>query len=115
MSLRLYFNHHVRSEIVRELRARHLDLITAAEDSLAAAPDALLLDRATALGRVFFSHDRDLLVLACKRQRDSRAFSGLIYAHQLAITIGQCVADLELLCLACHAGEVENRVIFLPL
>ena len=46
-----------------------------------------LLDRATALGRIFVSQDEDMLAAAALRQAQGRPFAGLIYAHQQRITI----------------------------
>jgi hypothetical protein len=89
--------------------------MTAFEDGHDRADDEIVLLRATELNRVLFSQDADMLVLATARQRRSIRFSGLVYAHQLGITIGQCIADLEFICLACDAVELENRVIYLPL
>jgi hypothetical protein len=67
------------------------------------------------LGRVLFSQDDDLLAEAARRQEASIHFSGVIYVRQLAITIGQCVADLELLALAGEPDEFTDRVQYLPL
>lgn len=74
-----------------------------------------MLDRATALGRVLFSQDEDLLAEATKRQRNGQRFSGVIYAHQLGITLGKVVNDLELLAQVGTPEEFTNRVEFLPL
>ena len=77
-------------------------------------PDDRLLDRAGELGRVLFSQD-DELAEAELRQREGRDFAGVIYAHQLAITIGQCVRDLEIIAKAAEPEDLRNRVEFLPL
>lgn len=90
-------------------------VITAQEDGAAMWPDDRLLDRAGELGRVLFSQDDDLLAEAEFRQREYRAFAGVIYAHQLAITIGQCVRDLELIAKAAEPEDLRNRVEYLPL
>jgi len=45
----------------------------------------------------------------------SREFTGVIYAHQLSITIGQAIRDLELLAHVFEAEELYNRIEFLPL
>jgi hypothetical protein len=85
------------------------------EDGADRLSDALLLDRATALSRVLFSQDEDLLREAAQRQQQGISFAEVIYAHQLKVTIGQCVRDLELVA---HAGAPEdfaNRVEYLPL
>ena len=77
--------------------------------------DAQLLDRATKLGRVLVSQDEDLLREGAKRLSEQQGFSGLIYAHQLRITIGQMVEDLELIAMATSAEEWWGRIEYLPL
>jgi hypothetical protein len=111
----LYLDVHVRQAITMGLRLRGVDVLTAQEDGARRLSDDLLLDRATALGRVLFSQDEDLLREAAQRQERGVPFKGVIYAHQLKVTIGQCIRDLELLA---HAGAPEdfaNRVQYLPL
>jgi hypothetical protein len=39
----------------------------------------------------------------------------VIYAHQLRVTIGVCVRDLELIARAAEPQDLANRVEFLPL
>src|SRR5260370_42021076 len=68
------------------LRLRLIDVLTAQEDGAAELDDDLLLQRATALGRVLVSQDEDLLREAARRLSDHKNFSGLIYSHQLRIT-----------------------------
>jgi len=106
---------HVRRAITDGLRSRGVNVLTAQEDGARRLPDPELLDRATAIGRVLFSQDKDLLREANQRQQRGQAFSGVTFAEQLAVTIGQCIADLELIG---HAGEPEefaNGVQYLPL
>jgi len=57
-------NHHVPAAIANGLRRRGVDVLTAYEDGAAELDDPDLLSRTTQLGRVLFSQDRDLLVLA---------------------------------------------------
>ena len=77
--------------------------------------DSELLDRASELGRVLFTQDNDLLAEAAKRQNNGILFKGLIYAHQLRISIGACVRDLEIIVKAANPNELVSTVIFLPL
>ncbi len=77
--------------------------------------DPALLDRATELGRVLFTQDRDLLAEAMSRQAESRPFAGVLYAHQLLVPIGTCVTDLELIAIAGSPGNLYGRVVYLPL
>lgn len=97
------------------LRLRSVDVLTAHEDGAALLSDAELMDRATALNRVLLSFDGDLLAEAAKRQRENKAFSGLIYSHPLQISIGQTIKDLELIAKAAEPDDLRSRVEFLPL
>jgi hypothetical protein len=106
---------HVPAAITRALVLRNVDVLTAQLDRTTRLDDAALLDRATALGRMLFSQDDDLLAEATKRQRNGKHFSGVIYAHQLGITIGKAVNDLELLAQVGTPDEFANRVEYLPL
>jgi hypothetical protein len=92
-----------------------VDVLTAQIDGTTELPDPELLDRATDLRRVLFSQDEDLLAEATRRQRSGRHFGGVIYAHQLGITIGRAIKDLELLAQAGTAADFANRVEYLPL
>jgi len=115
MGVELYMEVHVRREITVGLRTRGVDVLTAQEDGAAELDDPLLLDRATSLGRVLFSQDDDLLREAARRQQTGERFAGVIYAHQLNITIGQCIDDLELIAIATELEDWRERVMYLPL
>ena len=115
MPLKLYMDHHVPRAVTMGLRLRQVDVITAYEDKTHEIADPDLLDRATALGRVLFTQDDDLLAEATRRQRSGRVFGGVIYAHQENASIGQCVHDLEIIAMAGNGGDVVNWVIYLPL
>jgi hypothetical protein len=106
---------HVPAAITRGLLLRDVDVLTAQLDGTTELEDSDLLDRATDLGRVLFSQDEDLLGEATKRQRSGRHFGGVIYAHQLGITIGRAINDLEVLAQAGTAEDFSNRVEYLPL
>ncbi len=115
MAISLYMDHHVPRSITLELRLRGVDVMTAYEDGASKFSDSKLLDRATELNRILFTQDDDLLVEATKRQREGIAFSGVIYAHQLRISIGRCVHDLELIAKVGVSEDLFNRVEFLPI
>jgi hypothetical protein len=115
MPVGLHMDHHVPRAVTAGLRLRRVDVLTAAEDGAAELDDPDLLDRATALGRVLFSQDEDLLVEATRRQAEGIPFSGVVYAHQLRLPIGVCVRDLELVAAASEPADSHNQVIFLPL
>jgi len=106
---------HVPSAITDGLRHRGIDVRTVQDDGLLGARDTELLDRATELGRVMFTRDTDFLEEANRRQRQGTEFSGVLYAHQLRVPIGQCISELELLAKICDPDEAVNRVEYLPL
>ena len=77
--------------------------------------DAELLDRAAAHGRALFTRDADLLAETVRRQRVGLGFAGVVYAHQLHVTLGRCVADLELIATVAEPADLASRVYYLPL
>ena len=115
MSVGLYMDVHVPAAVTRGLLLRNVDVLTAQLDGTTELEDSALLDRATELGRVLFSQDEDLLAEATKRQRSGKHFGGVIYAHQLGITIGRAINDLEVLAQAGTSEDFANRVEYLPL
>jgi hypothetical protein len=115
MAVGIYMDHHVPRAVTLGLRLRNIDVLTAFEDSASRFTDSDLLDRATALGRVLFTQDSDLLAEANRRQQSGKTFSGVIFAQQRSVSIGRCVHDLELLATAAEALELESQVIYLPL
>jgi predicted nuclease of predicted toxin-antitoxin system len=106
---------HVRRAVTDGLRLRSVDLLTAQEDGTSQLEDPELLDRATSLDRLLFTQDEDLLREAKRRQQSGEKFAGVVYAHQLNITIGECIADLELIAGSSQLDHRINRVMFLPL
>jgi hypothetical protein len=115
VSIRFYMDEHVASAITKGLRARGVDVLTAQEDQRGATDDPILLDRAGELGRVLFSQDKDLLAEAVRRQRAGQGFSGLVYAHQARVPIGQCVSDLFGIAQNSQPEDMANLVQYLPL
>lgn len=106
---------HVRRAVTEGLRLRGIDVLTAQEDGRRRLADPLLLDRAGELNRLLFTQDDDLLREAKLRQQSGIEFAGIVYAHQLNISIGECVDDLEIIAGASELSEWVNRVEYLPL
>jgi Domain of unknown function (DUF5615) len=112
--IRLYMDENVRGPITEQLRRQGLDVLRAQEDIPAGTPDDQVLDRSTALGCVLYSEDDDLLAEATSRQRRGVPFAGVIYGHQLRVSIGQAVRDLEFLVQVGAPEDFAGQVIFLP-
>jgi hypothetical protein len=115
VSVALYIDEHVQSVITHGLRQRGADVLTAQEDGMDGRDDAELLARATALSRVMFTRDRDFLAIAAQWQQTGLPFTGVIYAHLIRVSIGECLRDLELIAYACDPRDYANRVEYLPL
>jgi predicted nuclease of predicted toxin-antitoxin system len=115
VSIQLYMDEHVPAPITEGLRLRGVDVLTVQEDGFEAKDDDVIVERASSLNRVVFTMDDDFFREASKLLREGRHFAGVIYAHQLSVTIGQCVRDLELIG---HAGQPEDfadRIEVVPL
>lgn len=115
MPVALYMDAHIPRAITLGLRMRSVDVLTAQEDGAETFSDSELLDRANQLGRVIFTFDDDLLVETTKRQRPRQSLAGVIYAHPLRISIGQCIRDLELIAKAAEPEDLRDFIHFLPL
>jgi predicted nuclease of predicted toxin-antitoxin system len=115
VNVSFYMDEHVDEAITRGLRRRGVDVMTVQEDGRDSEDDPILLDRATALGRVTFTRDDDFLAEGARRQLTGEPFAGIVYAHQLGPSVGRCVRDLEMIAKASDATEYVNRVEYLPL
>ncbi len=106
---------HVPRAVTTALRLRMIDVLTAQEDGTAQLDDGRLLERAAELGRILVSQDKDLLGEGTQRLRQHKSFFGIVYAHQLRVTIGQMVEDLELIARATSPEEWQGRIENLPI
>ncbi|WP_019503918.1 DUF5615 family PIN-like protein [Pleurocapsa sp. PCC 7319] len=115
MSIAFYLDENVHRGITNGLRIRNVDVLTVQEDGRTSFPDPIILDRATELDRVLFSQDDDFLVEATRRQQEKINFSGVVSAHKLRISVGDCICDLEILAKAAYPEELTNQIQYLPL
>jgi len=106
---------NVNRAITVGLRQPGIDVVTVQEDGFAGSPDDEILGRSSRLKRVLLSQDDDLLRVARRRQAEGAHFNGVIYAHPLRITIGECVRDLERVATATGPQELVDSVLHLPL
>jgi hypothetical protein len=106
---------HIRRVVTFALCLRSIDALTAQEDGAAELDDDRLLQRATELAGVLDSQDEDLLREGTRLLRDGARFSGNVYAHQLRVTIGQMVEDLEPIATATTNDEWVGRIEYLLL
>ena len=86
---------HVPRAVTTALRLRSIDVLTAQQDGAAQCD---------------VSQDQDLLREGVRRLRAGEDFSGIVYAHQMRVTIGQMVEDLELIATATSKEEWWDRI-----
>ena len=115
MTVAFYMDVHVHGSVTEQLELRDVDVITAQDDAWDRREDEELLLRATHLGRVVFTQDADFLRIAAEFHQRSREFAGIVYGHQMRVSIGQCVLDLELIARCYEPSDMLNRIEHLPL
>src|SRR5260221_1364036 len=115
MGVPLYIDVHFPMGILRQLRLRGVDVMTATEEGQNQLPDDQLVALAGTQGRVLFTHDIRFKALTESWQRAGRPFAGLIYGHAEGASIGQYVHDLEIVAKASEAAELASAIIHLPL
>jgi predicted nuclease of predicted toxin-antitoxin system len=115
MPLAIYIDENVHRAIADELRIRGVDALSVQEDGRSGISDPEVLERAMELKRIVFTRDQDFLIEANIRLQKGEPFTGVVYAHQLGVSIGRCVEDLELITKVGSYEEFYSQVQFLPL
>lgn len=115
MTVKFYMDEHVPWPITKGLRDRGVDVLTVQEDDHETAADEVVLDRATKLGRVLFTWDRDFCSIAVARQAGDEPFSGVITTTPGKASYRQCIDSLELISQCCEPDEWANKVSWLPI
>lgn len=115
MRIRLYLDEDSMDRaLVRALRARQVDVLTAVEAGLIAKPDSQHLTYASDSSRALFTYNvGDFCRLHESLIREERGHSGIICAQQQSYTIGETLRRLLRLIGAVSADEMRNRVEFL--
>jgi hypothetical protein len=115
VSVAFLMDEHFPGPIIRALRRRHVDVLTAQEDGSDGFSDPALLARASALRRALVTADADFLIIAADHQRRGVPFTGIFYADLGAATYGRFIDDLEAIAEASDLDEWRNVVKHLPL
>lgn len=115
MSIPLYFDHNRPRAVARGLLGREVDVLTAMADGADRAEDERILERASALGRLLVSQDRDFTAITTRWLRSGRSFTGYARVPQQGMSIGAIIEQLEMLAKASDPYHVENQVLYLPL
>ncbi len=113
--VKFYMDVHVPRAVTTALRLRGIDVITAQQDGSGALSDNELLLRAASLRCIMVSQDDDIFREGARFQHEGIEFAGVVYAHQMAVSIGQMVEDLTLIAKSTDASEWVDRIVYLPL
>jgi predicted nuclease of predicted toxin-antitoxin system len=108
-------DHQVDPRITLPLRQQGIDVLTAAEDGHEAAADEMVSRRATELGRVLVSFDKDFHAEASRCWATGEDFAGIICVKPGSLTIGQCIECLLLYASVYKPEEMSGRRVFLEL
>lgn len=113
MSLRLYADECVDGRILAGLHRRGVDLVTADSEGLLGATDEQQLERATSLGRVLVTADRDFFALTQLLLERGDPFPGILFVQPRA-TVGEAVRLIVAAAGALEPASMVNRIEWIP-
>ena len=105
--IKFYMDEHVSRAVVKGLRRRFVDVLTAPEAGTLGASDEEHLKRARIERRVIFTQDSDFLRLAMSVEH-----AGIVYTTQES-TIGEIINGLTLIYQVLEVDEMMGRVEYL--
>jgi len=106
--IKFYIDENVSNAIIKGLRLRGVDVLTAQEANKLGASDETHLELAVKLKRVIFTQDADFLRFHAKGLKHY----GIVYAHQQK-PIGEIIRGLILIFEIFENKELKNKVEFL--
>ena len=109
-----YFDVHVPAPLLKACRRRGLDVLTSQEDGTRTLMDDALLQRATTLGRVIVTEDKDFERLAASALRTGAAFTGVILLGT-DCSVAQLAEEMEVVAKAEDPQRLQQGVYHLPL
>ncbi|HUA83984.1 MAG TPA: DUF5615 family PIN-like protein [Bryobacteraceae bacterium] len=91
-----------------------IDFLNARDGGTVGLTDPEILALAAGTSRVLVSHDSRTMTAHFAEFTKSRSSPGLIIVRQ-DLSLRRAIEDLLLICLASDAGELENRVRWIPI
>jgi hypothetical protein len=115
MQIRLYLDEDSMSRsLVRELRARGIDVTTALEVGTLGYDDASQLEFAKSCGRVIYTYNvSDYYNLHTEYMAENKSHAGIILVHQQRHAIGDQIRRLLKLMSERSAEDMQDNVEFL--
>lgn len=107
------FDGHITRGVVRRLP--ELDLVRVQDAGLRGAEDPKILEWAAQAGRVLLTHDGSTMVgHAYERVAAGQPMPGVVVVRH-TMPIGQAIEDVLIAVQCLPEGEIEGRVLYLPL
>ncbi|MEX0802413.1 MAG: DUF5615 family PIN-like protein [Candidatus Binatia bacterium] len=112
--IQLYADENVDDRIIRGLRLRGIDIITAVEAGMTGKADAEQLSYASLNSRVLLTSDQDFIEMHPRWIREGRQHAGIIYYSQYHVTVGTCIWGVKLVLDVLSPEEMQNHLEFIP-
>ena len=107
--IRYFLDENIPIAVAEQLRRRGVDAVTVRDLGLLGDSDPDHMRRASKMGRVFCTHDTDIIELAIA----GAEHVGIVFGQQHKHGIGDWVRFLELVAAVYEPQEMENRIEYL--
>ncbi len=111
--MKIYCDENIESAIVAGLRRRGIKVISVRDIGDLGKSDEYHLKNASELEAVIVTHDVDFLKIAHQWQQAGKVHRGILYAHPLDLSPGECIRMVELVTQVFTEEEMENHIEFL--
>ena len=110
--IRIYTDESVDVAIAQGLQRRGVEVFSARErNKLGFTDEEQLIAREEKAA--IFTHDADFLRIAARWVDEGRTHCGVIYCHQTAYGIGDCLRNLKILATVLNSEDMINHIEFL--
>ena len=111
--MKIYCDENIESAIVAGLRRRGIEVISVRDIGDLGKSDEYHLKNASELEAVIVTHDVDFLKIAHQWQQAGKGHRGILYAHPLDLSPGECIRMVELVTQVLTEEEMKNHIEFL--
>ena len=111
--MKIYCDENIESAIVAGLRMRGIEVISVRGIGDLGKSDEYHLKNASELEAVIVTHDVDFLKIAHQWQQGGKERKGILYAHPLDLSPGECIRMVELVTQVLTEEEMKNHIEFL--
>jgi predicted nuclease of predicted toxin-antitoxin system len=111
--IRFYADENVDERIVRGLRLRGVDVLTALAPTMIGRSDEDQLSKSTFEGRVLITSDQDFLRLDRQWSVEGKTHSGIIFYSQYHTNVGTCIWGIKLIADLLAPEDMVNHVEFI--